>query len=234
MTADWLAGTVEACPEPPSSTGGGVNSVAVLFADPRGTYADVPFVDLWDEARDARNYAGPLPVVAHPPCARWCQLASLVQHVHGYKIGDDGGTFAAALESVRRCGGVLEHPAHTRAWKRYGLPIPASTHGWTQTFDDPGWSCYIEQEQYGHPARKPTWLYYVGTEPPPSLRWSSRRSRPDDPGWYVRTNSGGKGVVRVRHGEARMRSENSSRTPEPFRDALLALALASRGSEEPA
>ena len=34
-------------------------------------------------------------MVAHPPCARWCQLARLVQHVYGYQIGDDGGTFAA-------------------------------------------------------------------------------------------------------------------------------------------
>lgn len=65
--------------------------IAALFVDPRGCYANLPGVELWDEARDARLYQGPHPVVAHPPCTRWCRLAGLVEARWGYKRGEDGG-----------------------------------------------------------------------------------------------------------------------------------------------
>lgn len=87
------------------------------------------FVDPWDEARDARLYAGPHPVVAHPPCARWSMLAAVNEARYGLKRGEDGGCFAAALAQVRRWGGVLEHPAETLAWKRFGLPRPWQGRG---------------------------------------------------------------------------------------------------------
>jgi hypothetical protein len=45
--------------------------IAALFVAPDGVYAGLPGVEVWDEARDARRYAGPWPVVAHPPCQRW-------------------------------------------------------------------------------------------------------------------------------------------------------------------
>ena len=60
--------------------------VAALFVQPDGCYSSAPEVDLWDEARDARLYAGPHPVVAHPPCARWCQLAPVNQARYGLAI----------------------------------------------------------------------------------------------------------------------------------------------------
>jgi hypothetical protein len=99
--------------------------VAALFVDASGTYAGLDGVELWDEQRDARTYPGPWPVVAHPPCGRWCRLAHAVEgrYPH-FKVGDDGGTFAAALEAVRRWGGVLEHPAWTKAWEAYQLRTP--------------------------------------------------------------------------------------------------------------
>ena len=81
--------------------------IAALYVQTNGCYYGLPDVDPWDEARDARKYAGPWPVVAHPPCARWCRLAGLVESRYGIKKHEDGGTFASALANVRRVGGVL-------------------------------------------------------------------------------------------------------------------------------
>lgn len=90
--------------------------IAALFVQANGSYYGLPDVDPWDQKRDARLYPGPWPVVAHPPCSRWCRLAGLVEARWGHKRGEDGGCFAFALASVRRWGGVLEHPAYSDAW----------------------------------------------------------------------------------------------------------------------
>jgi len=144
-------------------------TVAVLFADPRGVYAGMADVDLWPEDRDARLYDGPYPVVAHPPCARWCRLAGLVEARWGHKRGEDGGCFESALAAVRTFGGVLEHPAYTDAWIKYELPQPDRRGGWLRTFCE-GWVCHVEQGRYGHVAKKATWLY-AHCSTPPKLRW---------------------------------------------------------------
>ena len=145
--------------------------IAALFVDPAGVYSGLPDVEVWDEARDARLYPGPWPVVAHPPCSRWCRLAGLVEAQWGHKRGEDGGCFASALAAVRRWGGVLEHPAYSDAWPAFGIPAPPRHGGWIRAFCG-GWTCHVEQVRYGHPAKKATWLYSVGSDLP-SLRWGS-------------------------------------------------------------
>ncbi len=150
-------------------------TVAALYVQTGGVYFGLPDVDPWDEARDARLYDGPWPVVAHPPCQRWCRLAGQLETRWGYRVGDDGGVFAAALAAVRRFGGVLEHPAHSQAWDAFDLPTPA-TWGWASSIGDEGWSCEIEQGHYGHELRKPTWLYCVGADPP-GMRWGPSEAR---------------------------------------------------------
>jgi len=195
--------------------------IAALFVETDGCYYGLPDVDPWDIERDARNYDGPWPVVAHPPCARWSSLAYINQAQHGYMVGDDGGTFVAALAAVRRFGGVLEHPAQSIAWSRFGLPTP-TRGGWAQSIDDPGMSTEISQSAYGHRARKRTWLYYVGSEPP-ALDWSD-----PDGECIVGDLWHGAGHRRSRGDRPRMYQREALATPPAFRDVLLDLARAAR------
>ena len=194
-----------------------MTQVAALFVEKGGSYFGLDGVDPWDEARDARLYAGPHPVVAHPPCSRWCRLAGLVEARWGHKRGDDGGCFAAALAAVRRWGGVLEHPAYSDAWDAFGLPKPSRHGGWVRGLCG-GWSCHVEQGRYGHPAKKATWLYAFGAQLP-SLRWGFN---PDQQSQALVSWCGN----RVRSGERRPRvgKRAGSPTPPEFRELLLAMA----------
>jgi len=176
--------------------------VAALYVETNGIYYGLDGVDPWDEQRDARLYDGPHPVVAHPPCKSWSLMGQCRPET---VAAGDGGTFAAALEAVETFGGVLEHPAHTRAWKVFGLPRPATPGGWVANLTRKGWATVVDQRRYGHRANKWTWLYYVGPEPPP-MRWG-----PGPPGISVRNDGGGG-------------RDQRSRTPVEFRDALLGLA----------
>ena len=100
-------------------------TVAALFVDGRGCYAGLPGVDPWPIERDARDYAGPLPVVAHPPCKRWGRFwHGSTRRPHQFTLGADSGCFATALTAVRTWGGVLEHPADSHAWDFFGLGKP--------------------------------------------------------------------------------------------------------------
>ncbi len=134
--------------------------IAALFVAPGGAYFDLPGVDPWDQARDARRYPGPHAVVAHPPCERWGRYWSggPSAKVRREK-GDDQGCFESALASVRKWGGVLEHPEASSAWDTFGLMRPPKTGGWLR--NPIGWTCCVEQGHYGHRARKATWLYVV-------------------------------------------------------------------------
>ena len=154
--------------------------IAALYVARGGCYYGLSDVDPWDEQRDARLYDGPHAVVSHPPCSRWCRLAGLVEARWGHKRGADGGCFAAALSSVRKWGGVLEHPAYSSAWRHHGLLAPPFTGGWVRADWGGGWTCHVEQGHYGHRARKATWLYAVGCSLP-SLTWgpSAKRMRLD-------------------------------------------------------
>lgn len=138
---------------------------AVLYAKKGSVYNDLA-VDVWDEARDARLYPGPNPVVAHPPCRGWGRYA------YRAKVGPGELDLAFhALGTVRRYGGVLEHPYASRLWREALLPRPG---------DPPdqfgGYTILVNQCDWGHRAQKPTWLYIVGVpaqllpdRPPPGV-----------------------------------------------------------------
>jgi hypothetical protein len=191
--------------------------VAVLFADPRGPYSGLEAVDVWDEVLDARTYSGPWPVVAHPPCARWSRLAGLTEARWGYKRGDDGGCFESALKYVRLYGGVLEHPAYTKAWPHHGIGSPHRDGGWTPLLCG-GFTCYIEQGRYGHKARKATWLYAYGCVLP-ELKWGYSREL-NTVSWCNNKVTESKMLVKRKALTAAERNH----TPPEFRDILLSMA----------
>lgn len=200
-------------------------TVAALFLDPDGCYANLPGVDAWPEARDARGYAGPHPVVAHPPCQRWGAMANVNFARWGgehNRPGNDKGCFSAALTAVRTWGGVLEHPATSRAWDAFGLTKPAAV-GWQRCIDG-GWVCEVWQSAYGHRAAKATWLYAFGVGLPPELDWR----RP--PGSHQVGFHDQRGKYRNKPTLGR---REAAATPLAFRDALLAIARAAEPQSPP-
>ena len=203
--------------------------IAALYVEKDGCYYGLPYVDPWDEARDARLYSGPWPVVAHPPCQRWGRFwHGSTRKPHQFKLGDDGGCFAAALKAVRDFGGVLEHPADSAAWKHFGLRVPRRFAGWQSAGDMAcGWTCYVEQGHYGHLSRKPTWLYAVGCKLP-ELNWSKceQRLHPTALAKYGYTKARRIGMTAMVGGKDKTKIRNA--TPLEFRDVLLSIARSSR------
>jgi hypothetical protein len=172
--------------------------IAALYVEAGGVYADLPDVELWDEARDARQYAGPWTVVAHPPCQRWGRFFhGSPRKPHQFKLGDDGGCFAAALAAVRRWGGVLEHPADSHAWLAHGLPWPPGN----------GWQCDI-----------------TGGCELPDLIWGSSGQRLDpvmvERHGYEKARR--VGIVAMVGGKRKTEIRNA--TPPEFRDLLISIA----------
>lgn len=194
-----------------------------MYVATRGVYAGVPDVDPWDELRDARTYRGPHPVVAHPPCGRWGKLAALNESRHGALVGNDRGCFAAALRAVRRFGGVLEHPAFSRAYRMHSLRGPPASGGWVPCDAYGGFACHVEQGHYGHRARKATWLYAIGCNLP-DLQWGPSETAL----WCI----AGANLEVSRGKLVKTMSKRERRaTPAAFRDLLLSIARTARPLE---
>jgi hypothetical protein len=140
-------------------------------------------------------------------------LARVVQARYPHlRVGDDGGLFELALATVRRWGGVLEHPAESIAWGTYGLPRPRQGTWLASLFRQGEWVTEVCQRNYGHRAEKRTWLLLVG-EPQP-LNWA-----PPPPEAWCSTD----------RPTSEMDCEHMGRrerelTPEPFARLLVELA----------
>lgn len=198
-----------------------MTTIAALYVEHGGVYYGLQDVEPWGlPERDARDYAGPHPVVAHPPCKRWGRYWSGGPSAKVRRLmGDDGGCFAAALWAVRTFGGVIEHPEASHAWPWFGLWRPSRGGGWTPVDKYGGRSCCVEQGHYGHRARKATWLYVVGGDAP-SLTWGPATG-------CIRIDDGAHSATeRASHDVRRQRitSAEVARTPEPFRELLLNIA----------
>jgi len=207
-------------------------TVAALFVEERGVYANLPDVEVWGVSRDARLYAGPHPVICHPPCERWGRYWSGGPNPKAArrKLGDDGGCFEAALNAVRRWGGILEHPAHSHAWKHFDLIAPRSDGGWSMRTRHMGpyeWTCEVEQGHYGHRARKATWLFVVGPAHPPQLTWGPSSGARLDEGFHSAAERAAARAAGVPP-RKRLSSRENIATPLPFRDVLLSIARSAR------
>lgn len=202
--------------------------LAALYVEAGGAYFNLPDVDPWDEARDARKYTGPQPVVAHPPCQRWGRYwHGAPNKPHQYRLGEDGGCFAAALTAVRNYGGVLEHPAHSHAWGWFGLQAPPTSGGWVQADKLGGLTCHVEQGHYGHLSRKGTWLYAARVATP-ALRWgpSEQRIHPRALELHGYEKARRIGMMAMVGGKNKTRIRNA--TPPEFRDVLIGIARSAR------
>ena len=126
-----------------------MQTVAVLCVAPNSIYKTMPGVDAYDKARDVRQFPGGMPVVAHPPCRAW---SAYTAHQAKPEPGEKELGYLCA-DILKREGGVLEHPAHSRLFAAAGLPMPGTRKG--DLFTVP-----VLQAWWGYPMRKETWLCF--------------------------------------------------------------------------
>ena len=198
--------------------------IAALFVYPGGVYYGLDNVEAWGPEKDARLYAGPYPVIAHPPCARWGKYWSGGPSVRvKRKLGDDENCFATAFHCVKLWGGVLEHPAYTKAWNWFGIRSPEKSC-WVLDSIHGGWVCHVEQGHYGHLARKATWLFANTKEKPLELIWGpSSASVKLDAGYHSAEERRNAKDKKTRDTE-RLSAYQRAATPIEFRDLLITIA----------
>ena len=130
------------------------SSVAALCVAVNSVYRTIQGVECYDKRRDVRSFSGGMPVVAHPVCAPWsAYCAHQWKPVEGIReLGP------LCVEWLRKCGGVLEHPAHSRLFDHCGLPRPGESKNGL-------WTAEVWQAWWGYPMKKATWLCFSGVEP---------------------------------------------------------------------
>lgn len=126
--------------------------IPVLFARVDSAYKQYSYFDVYDINRDARNFKGHGPVIAHPPCRAWGMLAHMAK-----PRPDEKELAIFSINLVRKNGGVVEHPYGSRLWKYFNIPDIADG---SDSFG--GYTVTIDQWDFGHVARKKTKLYICG------------------------------------------------------------------------
>jgi hypothetical protein len=125
--------------------------VTVLFCQKNSIYKRMG-CNVYDEDRNSLSWMGSEPAIYHPPCRLWSKLKHL-------STADPIEKYLAlwAVNKVRSYGGILEHPAYSSLFNFMNLPKPGNT-------DEYGFTIEIDQFNYGHLARKKTWLYICGAD----------------------------------------------------------------------
>jgi len=125
-------------------------TVPVLFTRRNSPYLALG-CDCYDIERDALNWPGGVPLIAHPPCRSWGQLAHMAKPRPGERE-----LALWAIDQVRKFGGVLEHPINSRLWFESGCLSWGIRDVWG------GVLLPLYQSSFGHRAPKLTGLYLVG------------------------------------------------------------------------
>lgn len=118
--------------------------ITVLCTLEDSIYKTLPHLDIYDKNRDAYNYTGQNPIIAHPPCQQWSRLKSFAKEDKKEK---DLAMFC--LEQINKNGGILEHPSGSSFFKYAGIKPTIS----------------VNQSWFGFPAEKKTYLYFKDCEP---------------------------------------------------------------------
>lgn len=133
----------------------GLKTIAALFVRENSIYKTLTDVDCWDKKRNAQDWPGGMPCIAHPPCAQWASLAHFARDIPEQKA-----LAPLAVEFVRHHSGILEHPLRSKLFHFMNLPLPGQPPDKYS-----GWTLCIDQFWWGHQARKRTLLYIVGCAP---------------------------------------------------------------------
>lgn len=132
-----------------------MRTVAVLCVSARSIYKSMPGVDCYDADRDVRTFCGGTPVVCHPPCRLWSAFCA-----HQAKApATERELGPLCVDHLRKWGGVLEHPAHSRLFGYCALPKP----GWATRGSL--WTIEVLQAWWGDSRTKTTWLCFSGVNP---------------------------------------------------------------------
>lgn len=122
--------------------------VSILCVQKGSNYYSIPGLDLWDIERDAYQYQGNNPVIAHPPCAQWSKMRAFSKPDQRQK---DLAFFC--YEKVKQNGGILEHPVGSLFFKSVDL--------------SKGKLYKVFQSDFGFQSQKATLLWFVNCRPLP-------------------------------------------------------------------
>lgn len=128
-----------------------MNPIPVLFTLPNSNYLQYHFAECYDAERNALTFSGQSAIIAHPPCRLWSRLSRFSTAPPVERI-----LSIWAIIKVRQNGGVLEHPAGSRLFRKMLIPLDGSLDNYG------GFVISIDQHWFGFKARKKTYLYIVG------------------------------------------------------------------------
>jgi hypothetical protein len=140
----------------PNETSGASNlrRIAALCVSPRSPWRKMPGVECYTKNHPVELFRGGMPIVAHPPCRAW---SAFTRHQARPSPGEKE-LGPLCVHWLLECGGILEHPAHSRLFYEFGLPLPGKSQGEL-------WTRYVEQSWWGDTRSKGTWLCFCRIEP---------------------------------------------------------------------